>query len=562
MNEIAEPRHLDAFTSFGKHGKTSHMLARTTKQVVVYTRVSGKEQEKNMSLPYQRQVIDEYALREGLTVAAYFGGKFESAQTDGRKEFQRMLDFLKKQKGSVSQILVYATDRFSRTGGGAIKLAQELRDNYGVTLNAISQPTDLSNPTGIFQQNIQFLFSHYDNTLRRQRVIAGMTYKFERGDWVVKPPQGYDTIKVNGCRKIVINDTGQKLKQAFEWKAEGIKNDDIVGRLRALGVNMYRQQLCKIFKNPFYAGLISHGMLHGKIVPGNHEALISQEKFLKVNGIMLESGHTGVYHKKEQDKLPLKTFIKCNVCHTPMTGYVVKKKNLWYYKCRTTGCKCNRSVTEVHKLFDDLLSLYTIKEDRMTPLQFQLEYTYHQMNKDNVQNEALVQSQLSEVNKKIDSIEEKYYALNEMAKETFERLQAKYIAEKNTILSEVERYLSKGISNLTEVIHKVLDICCKLQKLWKLGTLSFRERLQKLIFPEGIYYDHKNQAFRTERVNEVFEIIRRLSGGFDGNKKGQSNTFDCFALSAEREGFEPSVRFKGVQRFSKPALSATQAPLR
>ena len=31
--------------------------------------------------------------------------------------------------------------------------------------------------------------------------------------------------------------------------------------------------------------------------------------------------------------------------------------------------------------------------------------------------------------------------------------------------------------------------------------------------------------------------------------------------SAEREGFEPSVRFKGVQRFSKPALSATQAPL-
>jgi hypothetical protein len=31
---------------------------------------------------------------------------------------------------------------------------------------------------------------------------------------------------------------------------------------------------------------------------------------------------------------------------------------------------------------------------------------------------------------------------------------------------------------------------------------------------------------------------------------------------AEREGFEPSVHFKGVRRFSKPFLSATQAPLR
>ena len=31
---------------------------------------------------------------------------------------------------------------------------------------------------------------------------------------------------------------------------------------------------------------------------------------------------------------------------------------------------------------------------------------------------------------------------------------------------------------------------------------------------------------------------------------------------AEREGFEPSVHFKGVRRFSKPVLSATQPPLR
>ncbi len=31
---------------------------------------------------------------------------------------------------------------------------------------------------------------------------------------------------------------------------------------------------------------------------------------------------------------------------------------------------------------------------------------------------------------------------------------------------------------------------------------------------------------------------------------------------AEREGFEPSVDFKGLRRFSKPLLSTTQPPLR
>jgi site-specific DNA recombinase len=501
MSEVKEVRHLDVFKQFGKYGRSPRALSKATKLVVAYTRVSGKEQEKNMSLPYQRQVIDEYAEREGLTITAYFGGKFESAQTDGRKEFQRMLAFLKAHKGSVSQILVYATDRFSRTGGGAIKLAQELRDNYGVILNAISQPTDLTNPTGIFQQNIQFLFSHYDNTLRRQRVIAGMKFKFERGDWVVKPPQGYDTVKINGVRTIVINETGNKLRQAFQWKIEGIKNEEIVERLRAIGVNMYRQQLCKIFKNPFYAGLISHGMLQGKIVHGNHEGIITHEQFLKVNGIMSSSGHTGIYHKKEHEQLPLKTFIKCDMCKAPMTGYVVKKKNLWYYKCRTTGCKCNRNVTEIHTLFKDLLGQYTIRQELIEPLQYQLEYTYHEMNKGNVLHEKVLQKQLDETNKKIDTIEEKFYALNEMGKYSFEKLQSKYLTEKKGILVELERYAIKTISNLAELVQKVLGICGNLQEMWMLGTLSFRERLQKLVFPEGIYYDHQNKAFRTERVN-------------------------------------------------------------
>ena len=204
-------RSLDVFQQFAIRGAKNRVQS-TSKSVVVYTRVSGKEQEKNMSLPYQRQVIDEYAKREQLHIASYFGGKYESAQTDGRKEFQRMLDYIKQSKGTISQILVYATDRFSRSGGSAIKLAQDLREKYGVSINAISQPTDVSNPTGVFQQNIQFLFSNYDNVLRRQRVIAGMTYKLERGEWIVRPPRGYDIIRINGARKVVINEEGKKNK--------------------------------------------------------------------------------------------------------------------------------------------------------------------------------------------------------------------------------------------------------------------------------------------------------------------------------------------------------------
>src|SRR5947209_2436059 len=108
---------------FGKESRTAVNKSPTT-NVIVYTRVSTKEQaDNNRSLESHRRTIDEFSKRNGKNVLAYFGGTYESAKTDGRKEFQRMLDFIKKNKGKVNQILVYSLDRFSRTGGAAIKIA-------------------------------------------------------------------------------------------------------------------------------------------------------------------------------------------------------------------------------------------------------------------------------------------------------------------------------------------------------------------------------------------------------------------------------------------------------
>lgn len=245
--------------------------------------------------------MDEFAHRTGLEIIAYFGGKHESAKTDGRKEFQRMLDYIKKNKGKVSQILVYTLDRFSRSGGEAIKLAQDLRDTYGVAINAISQPSDVSNPTGIFQQDLSLLFAKYDNTLRKQRVVAGMIYKIERDHWLSLPPQGYDIVKINDQRKLVINETGKKIQKAFQLKAQGWKNEAIISELKLLGLPMYHQQLTKIFKNPFYCGLISHTLLEDRIVDGFHEPMISKYTFLKINEISQMAVRYGVPHEKRND---------------------------------------------------------------------------------------------------------------------------------------------------------------------------------------------------------------------------------------------------------------------
>jgi site-specific DNA recombinase len=168
--------------------------------------------------------------------------------------------------------------------------------------------------------------------------VAGMKEKFEKGIWCIKPPMGYDIVRTNGERKIVVNKEGKLIRKAFNWKLEGIKNEEILERLKALGLKIYKQKLSMIFSNPFYCGIISNKMLDGKIVQGQHEKIISEQIFLQVNKLRESANKFGVAHRKENDEVPLKVFMKCAHCGAGYAGYIVTAKNLWYYKCRTKGC--------------------------------------------------------------------------------------------------------------------------------------------------------------------------------------------------------------------------------
>jgi hypothetical protein len=413
-----------------------------------------------------------------------------------------------------------------------------LRQKYGVTIYAVAQPTDTRDESGVFSQNLQFLFSHYDNRLRRKRAMDGMKAKFEQGEWVVRVPQGYDIITKNGERKIVVNVEGKKIKKAFEWKAQGMKNEEIIERLNNMGVPMYPQQLTKIFKKPFYCGMLVHGMLEGKVVEGKHEKLISPELFLKVNHIHQKSFNYGVPHKKENDNLPLKVFVKCDDCKEPFTGYLVKKKNLYYYKCRTTGCKCNKSAKELHKLFEEELDKLTLKEENIKPLLYALENVYYELSKDSIEEETSLKAQLAEINKKIDSIEESYFALKEMSRETFEKFNTKYQEEKTKIEGSLQK-CPTSISNLSTFIQKAVSFSIQLNTVWTSSGITVKENLQKLAFPEGIYFDRKNGSFRTGRTNFIFSLIATKSAGSEENEKGINNLSNHLSPLAEREGLEP-----------------------
>ncbi len=401
-----------------------------------------------------------------------------------------------------------------------------------------TEPIDTTNPNGVLFHDMQLLFGRWDNEQRKQVAMAGMKAKFEKGIWVVKPPQGYDIVRTNGERRIVLNAEGKKIKKAWEWKLQGMKNEEIVLKLQALGVKMYKQQLNKIFLNPFYCGLISHGMLNGKVVEGVHEKMITKEMFMNVNQVVSSSPKYGVPHKAEDINIPLKVFIKCADCNQPFTGYVVKKKNLYYYKCRTNGCKCNKSAKEMHCLFLNEMEQYQVKPDLTEAIKIELEHTYFELSKDSAEKEQVLRLRFSEITKDLETIEEKHYIKEEMPKEAYERFRVKYGKE----LEKIQKELSScglSISNLKGMINKAVIVSQNLRHLWQEGNIAIKEGVQNLMFPKGLVYDKKNGVFRTPEINYILAQIAQKTGDLAITKKGLCNSLLQKSLCAESEGFEP-----------------------
>ena len=354
------------------------------------------------------------------------------------------------------------------------------------------------------------------------------------------PPQGYDIVKSNGERKIIINEEGKKLKKAWQWKLQGMKNEEIIEKLTKLGVKMYKQQLCKIFHNPFYCGLIAHGLLNGKVVDGRHEKMISKDDFYRIHKINEQSTRLGVPHKREIEELPLKVFMACSDCSQPMTGYLVKQKGLFYYKCRTKGCKSNKSAKTLHKRFLELLSDYSTKRDLMKAIVFELEYAYNEKNKNSFDNEQEFKKRIQDLKETIERLDEKYYIKEELTKEKYDKLASKLNTEHEQMCEELAN-CAHTISNLDEKLEEAIEFCCNLPKTWELADIKKKEKLQKLIFPEGIVYGKKTGVVRTNKVNSVIAEIARLSGDLAINTKGTFPFLMEKSLLAVREGFEPSV---------------------
>ena len=501
--------------------KSSIAIQRTGNIFYSYDRVSSKDQMVNgNSLVWQFERIDEFASKNKFIIKSKYGGTYESAKNDERKEFQRMLKDIEKDT-SVAGILVYSYDRFSRSGANGIFLLENLQ-KLGVRIVAITQEVDSSTPTGNFQQNLYMLLSKLDNDMRKDKSVSGTKSILRKGFWPYATPIGYNNQNKHATADkhlYIINEDGLLIKKAFQWKASGkMTNQQILDKLKAKGLKISIRHIAWILANPFYCGYIISSLLPGEVNIGKHPILIDEKTFLLANNIGNEDPRHGVLKMRNHLDLPLKIFMKDIVNKSPFTGYFNKNKKIYYYKTRDNGTNVNINAKKLNNQFLELLSQFEFDFKYKVKSQQIIDTKLTKLLLNNQIDEKANKKRITELTNQIDILEERF-VLNEITGEMFTKFSKKYKEEIDKIHKENTQHGSLS-SNLNKAIEKSLKIAENISQMWLLGDFYDKQKLQYLLFPDGMLYDKENGTVRTTKVNCFFKQIAIETRVSEEIKKG------------------------------------------
>lgn len=149
------------------------------KRVIIYARVSTKEQNVDMQLSDLKSYAD---LRKLKVVEVYVD--YASGAKSDRLNYQKLFNDVRKRKTDV--VLVWKFDRFARSTKELINALEEF-NNLGVDFISYKENVDTSTPAGKILFTMISAFAEFERAIIRERVKAGMEKAKARGARIGRP---------------------------------------------------------------------------------------------------------------------------------------------------------------------------------------------------------------------------------------------------------------------------------------------------------------------------------------------------------------------------------------
>ena len=510
------------------------------KNVILYVRVSTDEQaNRGYSIRDQEQKLLNYCQHNNYTVMGTFREDY-SAKTFKRPEFKKLLEFCKKNKKDIHQLLFIKWDRFSRNTSESYQMI-DVFNNLAIQVNAIEQPLDLSIPEQGLMLAVYLSMPEVENQRRSLNVIAGMRRAVKEGRYVGGPPKGYSSVLDSSKKPILTpNDDAKFIQEGFEMMSTGIYNQrEVFKKIQSKGFNSCKSAFARILRNPVYYGVIflkAYKLEKEQIVEGIHEQLITKELFNKVQDVLdNRNSKNAIKHKKVNKLFPLRGFLLCPDCDKLLTASISKGRSKFYtyYHCISP---CNRR----YKIEDAENWILNFLKDISMDNQVQLLFV--EMIKEEL-NKGLTENSLGPKHyEKVKQLETKLiklqdlYIEGEIEKEEY--LQAKKRYE--IILNELKS-LETTNSDKKEIFDLYKNVAIKLINLDKHYTDADVEDKRKLIgsiFPNKLQFE--NNKVRTSDINPILLKISSLNNTSGTKKKRDKSKINDLSHVVTSMGFEPT----------------------
>ena len=279
----------------------------------VYTRKStdeGLEKEFN-SLDAQRESCEAYIASQRSEGWVLVHDRYDDGGVSGgtldRPALKRLLADI--EAGLIDVIVCYKIDRLSRSLMDFAKLVQAF-DEHQVTFVSVTQSFNTTTSMGRLTLNILLSFAQFEREVIGERVRDKIAASKARGMWMGGPvPLGYEVRD----RKLVVNEAeAATVRRVFEGFATIGSATLLVPALRAeglltkMGRPFDKGAIYKTLNLRTYLGVVTH---QGKVYPGEHQAIVTQELWDRAHAILQVSRRVRANEARRQTPALLRGLI-------------------------------------------------------------------------------------------------------------------------------------------------------------------------------------------------------------------------------------------------------------
>ena len=493
-----------------------------TKAAVIYCRVSEeKAGMRGTSLRSQETTCREYARFAGFDVHEVFTDSMTGGVTN-RPGMSAMVKFLKTHRSAGYTVIIDAIDRFARDVRGHWDLRDLLREAGGRLVSPKMEFND--DADSMMVENIHATFAQHFRQKNAEQTTRRMKARLMNGFWPFQAPVGYEYHSVkNGGRMLRRCEPAASVVQEalegyaanrFETAADVMRflQENPLFPKDARGI-VRNQRVSILLRNPVYAGYVEAPKWDIPLREGQHEGLISFETFKRIQD-KLDGKRTGPRRQNTSEDFPLRGYVLCNDCSTPLTACWSKGRTSRhpYYLCPQRGCESyGKSIRRdvIQGEFETLLQSMQPNEKLFHVAERMLRKWWDSLSANSKDQAKALNTHVAQIERDVDKLLERILDVSEprVIQKFEERIRD--LEDEKIIAKERAAKSLRPASNFDDTLRTALTFLANPWNLWRSEDFDGRRAVLKLMFAERLRYT-RNEGFRTANLTLPFKVLGAL----------------------------------------------------